>query len=124
MEICKHYKYVFFCKFQDHCKKEHLEGECNALCACKSKVCNKRHPKVCKRFSLEKFCKFWEECYYQHPLDKNYKVQKLSAKHKIEISNHKEEVKGLELEVNHLTTLTKQFLHKPGDVTKDKKQHK
>ena len=88
VEICTHYKYGF-CKFQDHCLKEHVEGECNALRECKSKVCNKRHPKVCQRFSLEQFCKFGEECAYRHPLDKNYKAQKLSAKHEIEIGNLK-----------------------------------
>ena len=95
-EICKHYKYGF-CKFQDQCQKEHVEGECNALYACKSKVCNKRHPKVCKRFSLERFCKFGEECAYRHPTDKSDEVQKLSAKHEIEIRKLKEEVKELKL---------------------------
>ena len=97
-KIRKHYKYGF-CKFKYHCRKEHVEGECNALHACQSKVCNKRHPKMCKRFSLDKFCRFGEECAYRHPPDRNEEVQKLSAKNELEISKLKEEVKELKLEV-------------------------
>ena len=118
-KICKHYKYGF-CKFQDYCQKEHVEGECNALHACKSKDCNKRHPKVCKRFAIDKFCKFGEECAYRHPQDKSEEVQKLSARNKLEIDKLKEEVKELKLEIEGLTALTRQFVQQPEDITKDK----
>ena len=33
VEICTQYKYGF-CKFQEHCLKEHVKGECNALLKC------------------------------------------------------------------------------------------
>ena len=51
------------CKFKEHCEKQHGKGECKYLLACKSKTCNKRHPKVCRRYSLEKYCSVLASCF-------------------------------------------------------------
>ena len=80
--IFRNFKYCI-CKFK--AKKKHVEGEYNALHACKSKFCIKRHHKVCKRFSLDTLCKFGDECAYRHPLDRSDEVQNLSAQNEEEI---------------------------------------
>ena len=120
-QICNHYKYGF-CKFQDHCQKKHVEGECNALSTCKSKVCQMRHPKVCKRLALEKFCKFGDECAYSHRIDKSDEAQKqLSARNEFEIKLLKDEVKDLKLEIKKLTALTHDLCQKPEEISDGEK---
>ena len=64
--ICQHYKYGY-CKYKNQCKKEHVEGKCEALSACPDiKACNKRYHKVCKQLAIQRFCRYGRECAYAH----------------------------------------------------------
>ena len=98
---CQHHKFGF-CKFKNHCQKQHMEEKCQDLAACRNiKLCNKRHPKVCKRYVLERFCKFGRECSYEHIITaidhnnileaKKIKVLENNAKNQLERIEHLEE---------------------------------
>ena len=64
--VCKYFQ-SGFCKFQEHCRKQHVKELCETD-KCTSKVCIKRHPKVCKYFKTQNACKFNELCAYQHTI--------------------------------------------------------
>ena len=96
---CQHHKFGF-CKFKNHCQKQHMEEKCQDLAACRNiKLCNKRHPKVCKRYVLERFCKFGMECSYAHIITASDQNNSLEAK-KIEVLENNEKV--LQERVKHL----------------------
>ena len=107
-QVCRHFKYGF-CKFKEHCEKQHVEGECEDLFACKAKVCNKRHPKVCKIFSLEKFSKFGSECAYLQLIDTSVQVHKQLNEFDKKRSNNELQIKVLEDEVNTLKSQINQL---------------
>ena len=123
-QVCTHFKYGY-CKFKEHCEREHVTGECKALFACKSKVCNKRHPRVCKRFSLEKFCKFGSDCAYLHLVDTGVQVQKhlstvdqKESHNELKIQILEEEVKTLKAQIGQLATLYTDLSDKFDEITK------
>ena len=102
-QICGHFMYGY-CKFKETCMKKHVKGECQALSACTSKVCLKRHPKVCKRFFMENFCKFGPQCAYKHIINKSSDVQKHPSTLVIEESPSNLKIKLLEEEVKVLNS--------------------
>ena len=125
-QVCTHFKYGV-CKFKEHCEKQHVEGECEDLFACKAKVCNKRHPKVCKRFSLEKFCKFGSDCAYLHLIDSSVKVQKQlndfdlkRSSNELQIKMLEDEVKTLKSHIDQLATLYTDLSDKFDEITQNK----
>ena len=62
--VCKHFQ-TGFCKFQDHCRKHHIQELCETD-NCKTKTCTFRHEKVCKFFAKKSVCKFGNKCEYLH----------------------------------------------------------
>ena len=65
-KVCHHDKHGY-CKFKEHCRKEHYSETCKNRGSCENiKVCNKRHPTSCRRFQINKFCPFGSTCAYFH----------------------------------------------------------
>ena len=140
-QICQHHKYGY-CKFQKRCQKKHLEGQCEALGACKEiKTCNKRHPKPCKRFKLETLCKFGVDCAYAHIENDNSKLEATVihyiASMKAEIIELKgviqrlaplddtvNEIKHLKQEINKLTNENAEIVNKINLLQEDLKSDK
>ena len=62
--ICK-YNQSGFCKYQDHCRKQHISTICQNLTHTKV-TCLNRHPRICKFFASFGRCKFGASCAYLH----------------------------------------------------------
>ena len=59
-----------YCKFQEHCQKEHIDIICSENTKCENNGCVKRHPKPCKYFTRYNKCKF-DKCAYLHVKEGN-----------------------------------------------------
>ena len=65
-EVCIYQKFGY-CRYNERCKKKHLEETCQQRTACvNQKTCHKRHPRGCKRYGVEGFCGFGAGCAYHH----------------------------------------------------------
>ena len=64
MNTCSHFMYGY-CKFQEHCPKQHLNVVCEENPTCDNNGCVKRHPKLCEFFARNNKCKF-KKCDYMH----------------------------------------------------------
>ena len=62
--VCLHNKFGF-CKYGEHCRKEHVEVVCENE-ECTVNECSKRHPRPCKYFREFGKCKFSEICAFSH----------------------------------------------------------
>ena len=83
-DACMYYKYEF-CKFKDHCKRNHYKEKFKDSDKCKDdKVCQKKHPKPCKRYNSDKSCHFGSECAYHHTESVKAKVSTNKIEKKIE----------------------------------------
>ena len=82
--ICSHFRYGY-CKFQQHCQKQHFNVVCPDIPNCNNDLCFKRHPKACKNYAKYNKCRF-QQCAYSH-----------------EKNEHQSKVEKLEKEVNELT---------------------
>ena len=75
-EVCQFSKFEY-CKFQENCKRKHLNEVCETLSGCKNiKYCQKRHPKICKRFDARNNCRSNEKCSYHYQNAKSNDEQK------------------------------------------------
>ena len=64
-EVCKFFQFGY-CRFQDHCRKRHVNEICENLENCLEKNCEKRHPRLCVFYDRFNRCKFGEYCRYRH----------------------------------------------------------
>ena len=62
--ICLYYKFGY-CKYNDKCKKEHVEALCEND-SCLIFNCDKRHPKCCNFQREFGRCKYLTYCKYDH----------------------------------------------------------
>ena len=62
--VCRYNKFGF-CKFQEVCRKKHVNEKCNSS-SCEITLCELRHPKICRYFRDHRRCKFGEYCYFEH----------------------------------------------------------
>ena len=85
-EACMYSKYGF-CKFKDHCNRQHYKEQCEDVAGCKGvKVCPKIHPKSCKRYQTNKGCQYGSECAYRHEaktVTQNHQTKELDKKVKV-----------------------------------------
>ena len=54
-----------FCKYREHCRRQHYKEVCESNSCKSTRSCPKRHPKVCKRFAFDENCRF-DDCAYKH----------------------------------------------------------
>ena len=86
--ICSHYMYGY-CKFKNHCPKQHVNIICPKNQDCEDNGCIYHHPKACRYFEKNSRCKF-DDCAYSHVKEGNtLKIEILenqvtALKHEIE----------------------------------------
>ena len=88
--ICSHFRYGY-CKFQQHCQKQHVNVVCPDIPNCNNDLCFKRHPKACKNYAKYNKCRFQQFAYSHEKNEHQSKVEKLEK-----------EVNELKLEVEEL----------------------
>ena len=94
-EVC-HYNQTGFCKFRQHCRKEHENRICQQNHDFKSTGCSLRHPKVCRSFERDGTCKFKEVCAYKHQISQNAEM-------------HAQDVRNLQQEMSQMISMIKQM---------------
>ena len=105
-EVCL-YNQTGFCKFRQHCRKEHENQICQEDHDFKSTGCTLRHPKVCRSFRGDGSCKFKSGCAYKHENNQEAEM----------VKNHDQEVMNLQMEMSQMKCVIKQmearieFLH-------------
>ena len=62
--ICK-FNQFGYCKFQTHCRKQHMMDMCQNI-ECDLKTCLLRHSSICKYYFSFGRCKFADTCAYLH----------------------------------------------------------
>ena len=87
--ICSHFKHGY-CKYREHCPKQHINVMCPNLPDCDSEFCYKRHPKTYKFFARNIKGRF-VNCPYSHEQSKNPKLEHLEE----QVSELKQEVEEL-----------------------------
>ena len=94
-----------FGKFQEFCKRRHLEQICESQAECKNtEQCHKIHPKSFKRFNSGNGCKHGEECAYNHK--GNVKVKEVTEL-KDKIDNLEKTVAKVNKEIERFEQLEK-----------------
>ena len=101
--ICK-FNQTGFCKFKEHCKKEHNNEVCGNLNECKDEKFTKRHPNICKNFTEDKNCRHKDRCAYLHTEKVNYQTT-INEQVTLLILKHEKDIAQLTEEVNTLKTL-------------------
>ena len=96
--ICK-FNQSGFCKFQSHCRKQHIMEICSNT-QCSMVTCIYRHPRVCRYFSNFGRCKFSDSCSYLHEIDD--KISELRSEQGKEIEKLRQEVEELHKQVEDL----------------------
>ena len=101
--MCPYYT-VGYCKFRNHCLKEHPKEYCNNK-ACKRTNCFKRHKSQCKYGS---YCKRHiknKSCEFKHitaePLNNNKEIKKLLR----QLEEYKDLVLQLKLKISELQAM-------------------
>ena len=103
--ICK-FNQSGFCKFQSHCRKQHIMEICNNM-QCSMVTCTYRHPRVCRYFINFGRCKFADSCSYLHKIDD--KVSELRSEQVKEIEQLRQEVEELHKQVEDLRNQISNF---------------
>ena len=74
--VCKHNQ-TGFCKYSQHCQKDHVVDICPNIDLCKDPTCTLRHPKICKTYEAHGKCHF-VDCAYRHVDNRtNLKIEHL-----------------------------------------------
>ena len=96
--ICK-FNQSGFCKFQSHCRKQHIMEICSNT-QCSMVTCIYRHPRVCRYFSNFGRCKISDSCSYLHEIDDI--ISELRSEQGKEIEKLRQEVEELHKQVEDL----------------------
>ena len=91
-KICNIFKYGY-CKYKEHCKKQHVIEKCRLYLLCKNKDCHKIHTQIFRRFSTEKSCKFLGYCSYLHLVNKSAGVEQDTGNLDQKTNQHKVKIK-------------------------------
>ena len=59
---------VGYCKYGVECKFQHYKEVCKER-TCRSRYCQRRHPRPCRNFFLKHYCRFGEACKFGHFYD-------------------------------------------------------
>ena len=113
--ICK-FNQSGFCKFQSHCRKQHIMDICKNI-ECGMVTCIHRHPRVCRYFINFGRCKFNESCAFLHKSDD--KVSELRREQEKEVEKLRQEVKELQMQVNDLRNIVNQLMNSPNQTSSD-----
>ena len=92
---CK-YNNIGFCKFEDNCKYVHYVTNCSKQ-QCKTKSCQKRHPKICR---YRNKCKRINSCKYLHQENQilTLKIKEEKEQLILETNKLRSEIENLKLQ--------------------------
>ena len=102
--ICK-FNQTGYCRYQSHCRKQHVMELCSNLECAMDSSCVKRHPRVCKYFSIFARCKFDDNCAYLHKNEtKSLEKEIFKQKEKVEkeMKELKDEIEELQKQITEL----------------------
>ena len=100
--ICQFHQYGH-CKFSNSCDKTHTIMTCDSL-PCQDNKCAKRHLRICKFFAMYGCCRFAERCSFLHCglRERDHTASAALQASTLEVSELREEVKNLRIEINRL----------------------
>ena len=110
--VCK-FNQSGFCKFQSHCRKQHVMKICTNT-QCSMVTCIYRHPRVCRYFDNFGRCKFADSCAYLHKRNGNLcDIRKNQDK---EIEELRKEVEELSKQVHDLRNILHEISNSPNQA--------
>ena len=117
--ICQFNQYGH-CKVGSKCDKFHTTVTCNNF-PCQDNECSKRHPKLCMYFSAYGRCMFGDECSFLHYSDSRVDPTASDGLQQVvqAVSELKNEVRNLRLEVDKLGNENRHLLEKIKDLKEE-----
>ena len=111
--ICK-FNQSGFCKFQSHCRKQHVMEVCTNT-QCSMVTCLYRHPRVCRYFNNFGRSKFDGSCAYLHK--RNDKLSEFKEEQEKEIEKLRKDVEELQKQVIELRNTLNEMANPPNQTS-------